>query len=61
MDDENLFTLIKSVRYEHPPLEQQLQSLRVRAIELDVWDDPEGGRFRCNPVAQIFRYRALIL
>lgn len=30
-----------------------MQDYNVRSLEIDVWDDPEGGRFECNPVARI--------
>lgn len=30
--------------YSHPPLEVQLDA-GIRAFELDVWNDPEGGQF----------------
>ena len=32
-------------KYSHLPLTRQFQELGVRQIELDVWPDPEGGRF----------------
>jgi len=30
--------------YDHPPLREQLDA-GVRALEIDIYDDPEGGRF----------------
>jgi hypothetical protein len=38
--------------YEHPPLDVQFAELGVRQIELDVFLDPEGGRYasRLGPV-----------
>jgi len=36
-------------KYSHLPLAQQFAELGVRQIELDVWSDPEGGRF-ASPV-----------
>jgi len=38
--------------YEHPPLDVQFEELGVRQIELDVFLDPEGGRYasRLGPV-----------
>lgn len=37
-------TLASSVDYEHAPLDEQLD-LGVRQLELDVFADPDGGRF----------------
>lgn len=31
--------------YEHPPLTEQLSALGARQLELDVFADPEGGRY----------------
>jgi hypothetical protein len=31
--------------YQHPPLDEQFGELGVRQIELDVFADPEGGRY----------------
>jgi hypothetical protein len=31
--------------YDHPPLADQLGGYRVRALEIDLFNDPEGGRF----------------
>jgi hypothetical protein len=33
------------LEYSHRPLREQLQHLGIRQIELDVFADPEGGRF----------------
>lgn len=33
------------LEYEHRPLPEQFDQLGVRAIELDVWADPQGGKF----------------
>jgi hypothetical protein len=35
----------RDVEYSHRPLEQQLSSLGVRKLEIDVFADPAGGRF----------------
>ena len=35
----------RSWSYEHPSLRVQLESLGVRQFELDLWCDPEGGRY----------------
>ena len=32
-------------KYSHRPLEEQFQELGVRQIELDIWPDPDGGRY----------------
>jgi hypothetical protein len=42
-----------SVDYEHPPLDEQLDA-GIRQLELDVFADPDGGRFAsraANPLA----------
>jgi hypothetical protein len=36
---------IAGLEYFHRPLTEQFDDLGVRAIELDVWADPEGGRY----------------
>jgi Phosphoinositide phospholipase C, Ca2+-dependent len=33
------------LEYGHRPLPEQFDGLGIRAIELDVWADPEGGKF----------------
>jgi calcium-dependent phosphoinositide phospholipase C len=35
----------KALEYDHAPLRTQLRKQHVRQIELDVWADPEGGRY----------------
>ena len=35
----------KNIMYEHLPLPQQLEELQARQFELDVFADPEGGRY----------------
>ncbi len=37
--------LADSVAYSHRPLTEQLDRLGIRQIELDLYADPEGGRF----------------
>jgi hypothetical protein len=37
--------LADSLDYDHAPLPEQFESLGVRQIELDVWDDPDGGKY----------------
>lgn len=34
-----------TLEYEHRPLTEQLEELGIRQIELDVFADPEGGRY----------------
>ena len=36
---------IAGLEYFHRPLTEQFDELGVRAIELDVWADPEGGKY----------------
>lgn len=35
----------QALEYDHAPLKTQLRRQQVRQIELDVWADPEGGRY----------------
>jgi hypothetical protein len=37
--------LADTLDYDHAPLPLQFNSLGVRQIELDVWDDPAGGKY----------------
>lgn len=37
--------LVRTIEYSHPPLDEQLD-LGLRGFELDVFADPEGGRYR---------------
>ncbi|MGQ0823684.1 MAG: Ca2+-dependent phosphoinositide-specific phospholipase C [Actinomycetota bacterium] len=39
---------VAGLEYGHRPLAEQFDALGVRQIELDVWTDPEGGRY-ANP------------
>jgi hypothetical protein len=41
---KNNLTVEQSLDYAHAPLPQQFD-LGIRQIELDVWDDPQGGNF----------------
>eukprot|EP00892_Ulva_mutabilis_P005148 jgi/Ulvmu1/3004/UM015_0044.1 len=43
--DERLGELVDANQYTHPPLSEQLTDFNVRSIELDVYDDREGGKF----------------
>ncbi|PYE19361.1 calcium-dependent phosphoinositide phospholipase C [Williamsia limnetica] len=47
---------LDSYRYEHPPLDVQLGEQRVRGVELDLYPDPDGGRYR-YPSARRWRRR----
>src|SRR6056297_2951072 len=38
-------TLAGSIDYTHRPLPEQFTQLGIRQIELDVFADPEGGRY----------------
>jgi hypothetical protein len=40
--------VVAGLEYGHRPLTEQFDELGVRQIELDVWADPEGGRY-ANP------------
>lgn len=46
--NEELNGWSRDIAYEHKPLKVQLQELNIRQFELDVYADPEGGRF-ANP------------
>lgn len=35
----------QSIRYQHAPIQYQLNHQRIRQVELDVFDDPQGGLF----------------
>ena len=41
--------LYQTIDYRHPPLDQQLTA-GIRQIELDIFPDPQGGRFTHPPV-----------
>jgi hypothetical protein len=41
----------EAIDYSHPPLAEQFGRLRIRQIELDVFADPEGGRYS-RPMAR---------
>lgn len=46
--DQELDGWSKDISYEHKPLYVQLEKLGIRQFELDVYADPEGGRY-ANP------------
>ncbi len=39
--------------YEHRPLTEQLDEFGIRQFEIDVYADPEGGRFANRPAAEL--------
>ncbi len=39
--------------YQHLPLTEQLEQYGIRQFELDVWADPEGGRFAKRPALSL--------
>jgi len=48
---DNLPALTPTIEYSHPTLTEQLD-LGLRSMELDVFEDPDGGRF-ATPKAQV--------
>ncbi|WP_307797314.1 Ca2+-dependent phosphoinositide-specific phospholipase C [Williamsia soli] len=47
---------LDSYRYEHPPIDVQLGQQHVRGVELDLYPDPAGGRYR-YPLARRWQRR----
>jgi hypothetical protein len=43
--EQRLPDVARSLEYTHRPLREQFDDLGVRAIELDVYADPQGGKF----------------
>jgi hypothetical protein len=39
--------------YQHRPIREQLEDFGVRQVEIDVYADPEGGRFARRPALDI--------
>ena len=39
----------QGLEYTHRPLTEQLSRLGVRQFEIDVFADPEGGRYGVRP------------
>ena len=39
--------------YQHRPLTEQLDDFGIRQFEIDVYADPEGGRFAQRPAAEV--------
>jgi hypothetical protein len=46
--------LAPTLEYTHIPLQQQFDTQGIRQIELDVFDDPEGGLYANHPVRTLF-------
>jgi hypothetical protein len=40
--------------YSHIPLQEQFDTQGIRQIELDVFDDPQGGLYASHPVRTLF-------
>ena len=45
----------EALDYSHPPLAEQFTTQGVRQIELDVFHDPEGGRYAEPAARKILR------
>ncbi|WP_435021898.1 Ca2+-dependent phosphoinositide-specific phospholipase C [Tundrisphaera sp. TA3] len=45
----------KALDYTHPPLAEQLSRAGVRQIELDIYPDPEGGRYADPPARKVLK------
>lgn len=45
--------LADELDYEHRPLTEQLEEHGIRQFELDVYADPEGGRFARRPALEL--------
>lgn len=43
----------RELDYEHRPITEQLEEHGIRQLELDVYADPEGGRFAERPLAAL--------
>ncbi|GAB2670890.1 phosphatidylinositol-specific phospholipase C1-like protein [Gordonia jinhuaensis] len=50
---------LDSYRYDHLPFARQLGEQNVRGLELDLYPDPDGGRYR-RPLARRWRGRGEI-
>lgn len=48
-------TLGESIEYTHPPLPEQFSREGVRQIELDVFADPDGGRYAKRRVLSVLK------
>jgi hypothetical protein len=54
----NLPELTPTIEYSHPTLTQQLD-LGIRSVELDVFEDPDGGRFATPKAVELLGLDAL--
>jgi len=43
-----------TLEYSHIPLQEQFDTQGIRQIELDVFDDPDGGLYANHPVRTLF-------
>jgi len=43
----------RELDYEHRPITEQLEEHGIRQLEIDVYADPDGGRFARRPLAAI--------
>lgn len=46
--------LAPTLEYTHIPLQEQFDTQGIRQIELDVFDDPDGGLYANHPVRTLF-------
>ncbi len=42
-------SILQGLQYSHRPIPEQLQELKIRQLELDLFADPDGGLF-ANPL-----------
>ncbi|MGK2950179.1 MAG: Ca2+-dependent phosphoinositide-specific phospholipase C [Acidimicrobiales bacterium] len=56
--DAELPTLTPTIEYSHPTLTEQL-GLGLRSFELDVYEDPEGGRYAKPAAAELLGLEAI--
>jgi hypothetical protein len=47
-------SMFQQIDYTHPPLDQQFSDYGIRQVELDVWADPNGGKYANRPVLSLF-------
>jgi hypothetical protein len=45
--------LAEEIDYEHRPLTEQLDEFGIRQFEIDVYADPDGGRFANRPALEV--------
>lgn len=46
--------LAPTLDYSHVPLQEQFESQGIRQIELDIFDDPQGGLYANHPARTLF-------